>query len=327
MKKITVNFIGFWNNFDYKSFLPYILLKKHYEVTISDNPDFLFCSIFDDFEYCKHNGIRIFCTSECIFPDMNVFDYAISILNMSVDNRVLQIPYFMYIDNIEVLKNRGVFNKNELLNKTKFCNFIYSHPAQERDKLFHEISKYKIVDAAGKHLNNMDGFTPGNRVNVTGIKNDSKIEFQTQYKFTIACENYKYEDYVTEKIIHAYMAMTIPIYYGDPNVTKIFNNKSFINVSNYKNKEDLIEKIKEIDTNDDMFLEMINQPVFKDQGYIENKIEELDKFLINIIESGKISRKPDNYNVRKLNAQLAEITNNNRNKLYGLYKLITKKIL
>lgn len=326
MKRISVNFMGFWSNFDYKTFLPYLLLKKHYDVVISKNPDFLFCSIFDGFEYCKYDGIRIFCTSECIFPDMNIFDYAISILDMNVGGRVLNFPYFMYIDAITNLDKRPIMNKNDLLNKTRFCNFIYSHPAPERDKLFHEISKYRIVDSAGKHLNNMDGFTPGKRDEITGIRNNSKIDFQGQYKFTIACENYVYENYVTEKIIHAYLARTIPIYYGDPNVTKIFNPKSFINVSDYKSTDGLIERIKEIDSNPNLFLEMINEPVFKCQGYVETRIKELDDFLVNIVESGKLFRKPNNYNVRKLNEQLIEISNNNSDKFYKIYKLIRNKI-
>lgn len=322
---VKINFIGFWNNFDYKTFLPYQLISNHYDVQISDNPDILFCSIFDGYSFCKYSCLRVFCTSECYYPDMNLHDYAISITKMDVDNRVIQIPYFMYISNILDLQERTRMTQEELSQKEKFCNFVYSHSANVRDDIFYLISSYKRVDSAGRHLNNMNGFTPGQRESITGIANDPKISFQSGYKFSIACENYRYPDYVTEKIIHAYMSKSIPIYYGDPNICKIFNPKSFINVSDYENRNDLIERIKEIDNNDTLYLDIINEPIFNNQDYLSSQIDNLDRFLCMIVERKDEIRRPVNYNTRHLNDLMLSMDDEKNSIVLRTYRLFKRK--
>lgn len=302
-KTITVNFSGFWNNFDYRTFLPFQLITKHYDVKISDNPDFLFCSIFDGFNFCKFDGVRIFCTSECFYPDMNLFDYALSILDINVPERTFLLPYYMYIPDILKLNNRKPVEKEDVGPGRRFCNFIYSHPAQMRDTLFHDISTYKQVDSAGRHLNNMEGFTPGSRESVSGTHNNPKIEFQSNYKFTIACENYVYRDYITEKIIHAYMARTIPIYYGAPNVLDVFNPKSFINIKEY-NRSQILEIIRRIDNDNDLYIQMLNEPVFNNPNYLENIFSSLENFMVSIVEGGV--KRPVNVNSASLNNSLLE---------------------
>lgn len=64
------------------------------------------------------------------------------------------------------------------------------------------------------------------------------------YKYTIAAENYIGQDYFTEKIIDAFLSLTMPIYYGCPNITDYFPKESMILVDLNKPEESL-EKIKE----------------------------------------------------------------------------------
>lgn len=64
------------------------------------------------------------------------------------------------------------------------------------------------------------------------------------YKYSIAAENYIGKDYFTEKIIDAFLSLTMPIYYGCPNITDYFPKESMILVDMNKPKESL-EKIKE----------------------------------------------------------------------------------
>ena len=65
--------------------------------------------------------------------------------------------------------------------------------------------------------------------------------------------------YCTEKIIDAFKTRTIPIYYGDKNIEEEFKKTSFINCNNKKDIDKVIDKIKEIDNNDDLYLKMINE--------------------------------------------------------------------
>ncbi len=62
-----------------------------------------------------------------------------------------------------------------------------------------------------------------------------------------------------------------------------FNAKAFINVHKYKTFNEVLERVKEIDNNDDLYLEMLNHPalVSEQEGY-EGKMRQLEDFLLNI---------------------------------------------
>lgn len=48
--------------------------------------------------------------------------------------------------------------------------------------------------------------------------NQAKWELISRYKFVIAMENSKVQDYVTEKLFHAFVVGSVPIYLGAPNI-------------------------------------------------------------------------------------------------------------
>ncbi len=60
------------------------------------------------------------------------------------------------------------------------------------------------------------------------IKWDSKRQFLSSYKFTIAAENDVFPGYQTEKLYDALKAHSVPIYIGDPYVSAVFNTESFV---------------------------------------------------------------------------------------------------
>ena len=78
MKHLKINFADFWPDFDYKKWLLYRILSNLYEIEISDQPDYLFCSSFGYSHWKYQDCIRIYYTAENIVPDFNIFDYAIS---------------------------------------------------------------------------------------------------------------------------------------------------------------------------------------------------------------------------------------------------------
>lgn len=286
MKTVKINFVGYYDNFDYHGYLPFKVLKKHYNVQVVDDPDYVFCNIFDNYSYCNFNGIRIYGGNEYYSPDFNIFDYAITYDNIQFGDRHLTFPFVLNTNGLDLLSNREtILDKNVMNEKSKFCNYIYGHMGnKERLDIYQVISKYKVVDSAGKYLNNMGGVTPGDRNSVTGLSNSPKIEFQRDYKFTIAFENLSHPGYITEKLYHAFMARTIPIYYGDPLVGLTFNKKAFINCHDFNSFEEVLDKVKEVDENDSLYLDMINQPIFNNSSYLQEKNEELEKFILNIFE-------------------------------------------
>lgn len=144
-----------------------------------------------------------------------------------------------------------------------------------REKMFWELSKYKLVHSGGKYLNNIglpNGLPRGPQ---------NKRKFQSQYKFFIVFENSSHPGYLTEKLLGGFAANTVPIYWGDPRARECFNDKAFIQVWD-DDLEEAIERVKEADVNDSLYLSYLQTPAFKDSEYREKRLTELEAFLNHI---------------------------------------------
>lgn len=275
MKNINIGFADFYDGFNPVDNKFYHTLTKHYDVNISSHPDFLFYSCFGSTFQKYNNCIKIFWTGENVRPNFNECDYAIGFDFISFEDRYIR-------ETIDITRD---FDHNINYCKRKFCNFIYSNATIGSGAIIRQdfcklLSKYKHIDCPGKVLNNMkDAIEPR-------FSNwwKSKINFIKDYKFTIAFENSSANGYTTEKLYQPLLANSIPIYWGDPVVSRVYNNKSFINCHDFIDFNSVIEYIKFLDTNDDAYIEMLKQPPMN-PNYIHENFED---FLIHIIENGKI---------------------------------------
>jgi hypothetical protein len=207
--------------------------------------------------------VTIFFAGEAIFPDMNLFDYAVSFdRGLSLDDRVCRMPtldFFhahLFTDQPAAPRPSAA---EALRGKTGFCNFIYANPRAHpmRDRLFHKLSEYKRVDALGPHLNNVG--TSGSRASADWRR--EALEMKRPYKFSIACENAAYNGYVTEKIISSFQALTVPVYWGDPSVAAEFNPRAFVNTNDYADLDGILCAVREIDQDDDRWISMVSEPI------------------------------------------------------------------
>ena len=57
-----------------------------------------------------------------------------------------------------------------------------------------------------------------------------KLDYLRAFKFSIAFENSRRIGYVTEKLYDAFLADTIPVYWGDPNLEAIVNRDAVVYV-------------------------------------------------------------------------------------------------
>lgn len=271
-KKIKIKFVDFWDGFSTQQNDFVDALNKKYEVEFSDNPDYLFYSGFG-FEHLKYNCIRIFFTGECITPDFNECDYAIAFDRIVFGDRYLRLPLyniFQYKREYNSLLSRPNFTESDLVEKKGFCSFVVSNCFADdvRVIFYDKLSQYKPVASGGRFRNNIGG----------AVKD--KKAFQNEYKFAIAFENTSYNGYCTEKLMEAFAAGTIPIYWGDPGVVADFNSNSFINAHDYKSFDEVVERVKQIDQDDELYLQIINEnPLLS-----ENTDNGLEKFLFSIIE-------------------------------------------
>lgn len=224
------------------------------DVELSNEPDFLFCSVGYQAEALNYDCPRIFLTGENIVPDFNCYDYAIGFHDIEFEDRYKRIPLYCFYekDYREAIRKH---EKEPEVAKKKFCNFVYSNgrdAMHERDDFFYMLSEYKKVDSGGRHLNNI------------GEAVDDKIEFQKGYKFSIAFENAVANGYTTEKILHAFAAGTIPIYYGNPKIAEDFNSKSFINCHDFESFDAVVEYVKKVDQDADLYRQYLREPIFVD---------------------------------------------------------------
>lgn len=259
----------------------YTILSKNYNLEISDNPDYVFVAPYF-YEPIPHpEAVRIFFSYENFFPDYNIFDFAITdICDLSYMNRHFFLDANCFYAQQAANNHDLALIKHEdvdivIKEKTDFCSFTVSNfnGVKERENFFHSLSKYKKVLSGGGYLNNVGGAV------------SDKIEFARKCKFAITFEN-SY-GLVTEKIQDAFAAKTIPIYWGCKEVTKIYNHKAFINCHDYENFEAVIEKVKQIDEDDELYYEMLSQPAFLDPYPSSYYYSTLEKYLDYIISLPK----------------------------------------
>jgi len=267
MKKLKIWFTDFYSDFDPENNYFYELLSESYHIELDKNkPEYLIYSCYGN-DFLNYNCIKIYYTGENLVPDFNLCDYAIGFHFINFGNRYLRYPNFaLFKDQFENLTkepSEGFSTKKDF-----FCNFIYSNSkaAPQRDQFFHLLNKYKKISSPGSHLNNMK-MDIGGRFQADWMY--SKLHFQSKCKFTIAFENSSSPGYSTEKILHAFLANTIPIYWGNPEISQDFNEQSFINCHNYKQFDEVIDHIKNIDENDELYNSILSAPPF-----VNNKIPE-----------------------------------------------------
>lgn len=283
MKTIKIKYVGFWDEWDPENEFLTKLLRKHYNVEFSENPDYLFCSCFGFYEYLNYPQVRIMYSGENYIPDFNYVDYAISLYPMDFLDRHYCIPG-MLLTNLEPLVELGEKNRSYcalfLESKPYFANLIAGHESEKnlRGNLLELFGKYRRVESAGSFRNNMPDGKCVQRFD------GSKRELQRKCKFTICTESVAHEGFVTEKIFEAFLADTIPIYYGSSTVSTIFNPKAYIDIRDYDSLEAVLDRVIELDTDDEKYLEMLNQPIFAKENYVADSIQGLEDFLCHIID-------------------------------------------
>ena len=255
-KKIKLKFVDFWRNQNSADSVFYKLLNLRFEIEISDDPDYIIYSAFG-YDHLKYNCVRIFYTGEQVSPDFDIADYAIGFDYINFGDRYIRFPIFALGYSSQKLKEiENQYNNRsfDLFLKRDFCSFIYSNSraTSPRDQFFHLLHARKYIKSAGKHLNNVGYF----------IKD--KVEFESNFKFSIAFENASYAGYTTEKILDSFAAGTIPIYYGDSLVYNDFIKGSFINLHEFDSFEEAVDYILELNDNPKLLMKYYDTPKIKD---------------------------------------------------------------
>ncbi len=284
MKEIKVKFCDGLEGKYFKD-----ILSKYYVVVESGKPDFIFynCHGFENRAYM--DCTRIFVTNECRIPDFNDCDYAIAHTYLDFGDRYLRMPYYYWY--MKLFEERAEALPD--FAKRKFCNFVYTNFAGGAGALLRQefckaMMKREHVDCAGAVLKNME-----NAIEPRGGNWEAgKIDFLQKYKFTISFENVGSCGYTTEKLIHPFMARSVPIYWGNPRAVEEFNPKAFVNCHDYNNDFDaIIERVMQLHNDDEQYMAMLNESPINKDAFKELPSETVGKYLCSIIERGVHKRR------------------------------------
>ena len=287
MKTIKINFCGFWGSFNKKDNLFTRILSRHFNVEISENPDFVICSNRGNpFEYMKYECVRLMFMGENMSPDYTVFDYCIGFDFMEFGDRYFRLPFAFYFDSgkpwiPEKLTEEQAWNI--VKEKKYFCNFIYGHQSSHgmRERLFERLNEYKHVVSPGSYLNNMESQRKGTAKRCSWKEKNEYLKYS---KFTIAGDSIHYPGFVTEKIVQPFMQHSIPVYFGSTRISEEFNLESFVCCNDENDLERVAEQVEFLDTHDDAYVNMLMKCPLHNQSYLVEKYEALEKFLVNIFE-------------------------------------------
>lgn len=257
---VKIAFEDFWGHFKPKQDPIFgKLLQDNYNIEYTNKtPDVVVFSVFGDRhkKYNKKDTTKIFYAAENFekrkYPALdqqkgwdNVHKYShysITPYRNEEENH-LRVPNY--------IRKHGYEIKNDIENvevpeKKKDIVYMQSSCVKYRDDFVKNLRKKVSVDCVGKCIKNKN----------VNVKN--KTEFIKNYKMNVSFENSV--GYVSEKIVDAFIANTIPIYYGDPRVEEDYNKDAFINYHNFKNEEELIDHIISVLEDDQKIHDMIKQP-------------------------------------------------------------------
>ena len=253
MQPLRVAISDAWR-MDDPSRLPWMrALRERFEVTLvaaGERPDVLFHSDFGR-EHWGFDGLKVYFTGENMLPDPWQHDFALTSLHRPGDARHYRIPEFLYaIPGPESLVRPADFDaRRELRAKEGFCSFVVSNPrGSERNRTFRMLDRRRGVASGGRHFNNVGGPVP------------DKAAFARRYRFSLCFENTVGSGYTTEKLTDAFLALSVPIYWGNPDVARDFNPASMICAHDFPTLEDLAEHVLRVDADEDACLAYLREP-------------------------------------------------------------------
>jgi len=271
-----VSFVDFWPGFDDNTdrwltrqwFIDNLVGVK--VVDSSQDPDVIVFSLFGR----KHERLRrgpkfVFYTGENIRPPIRRVPLCLSFDILPDVPPAVHTRLPLWVLNVQIhdvirmheVRLRGAVDRT-VWDRKGFCSFVASnsslHDASVRTSFVVSLSAYKRIACGGTVLNNMGGCVK------------DKIEFMRGYRFNVAYENSSHPGYCTEKLLHAFAAGCVPIYWGDPRSSGCagdFNPAALICAHRFSTTEQLMEHIRKVDADRSLFESYLSQPILSAHWY------------------------------------------------------------
>ena len=286
MEALKIAFLDFWPEIkDENIFLP--ILQKHFDITeTSSNPDVVIHSAFGGMkETPKYKCKKILFLGENYRPNNYDTNYSISFDPHSATNYRLPLWQF-YLILRPALKDK-LFNRVNHDSFDRGGSFVVSNPSNFfRNGFYDSFQNTSWIRwfSYGRHKPNSFELIKESQGKYW---RDAKYEFFKKYKhkWAIAFENNSYPYYCTEKLMDAFLAGSMPLYWGDPKVNEDWNKEAFINVG--KIGQDATYKLMQsMEKDAKIFNDIYNQPIFTDeqkQRHVEN-MDGFEEWLVTTIK-------------------------------------------
>jgi hypothetical protein len=170
------------------------------------------------------------------------------------------VPFYQIDTMINFGKNIPIFPKGLPIPQKFACALVGNPMCLERNTIMRMLLELGLLDSWGKLFNNTNSTGDG----FYGDKN----ELISQYKFYICFENSSHDAYLSEKILDALNNNVIPVYYGCKNIHKYFNVRRMLLLEDTTDEGyiNLIRKMITIGQNEELYREIISEPIFNESG-------------------------------------------------------------
>lgn len=278
LPKLKVAFSDFWKDFDPLHNIIADSLSCEFAWQLvslpEEQPDLVFVSLFGS-RWREFSCPRILVAGENISSDLRHFDAGLTFDPPSETNYYL--PLYRYRSEYNEIFQPRTLSRSDWLQK-KSIAAVFSNPkARFRNEVYFRFREKFQADSGGKAFNTVGGPV------------QSKNKFLEDYKFSLAFENTAWSGYTTEKILEAYAYKTVPIYWGDPTISKTFNSKSFIWITGSGNLPVVEETLERLLNDFDAYREVYEQPLFignQEPEFLKPK--PIGQFILRVLTRGVI---------------------------------------
>lgn len=213
------------------------------------------------------SDINIWMTFENRRPPHSKFDLTLSFDTDEYNGTNVYFPLiYTYMDMLnnsasyvrhKITPSKAAAPRNfQIETREKFACVFMSNPETQRMRVVDALRRIGQVDVYGR---------------VSGNYVADKIAISNQYKFQICLENDLFPGYVTEKPLEAWLSGSVPVYSGLDSMS-ILNPKAILNLSDFSNLNDLVDKVRELNNDVEAYLRIVNAPLLTgNYGVVEIK--------------------------------------------------------
>jgi len=146
---------------------------------------------------------------------------------------------------------------------SKLACVFFKNPHPMRLRAVAELEKYGTVDVFGNTSKNVVQY---------------KREVARDYRYMLCFENDFYPGYVTEKLLDAYLAGCVPIYWGHLGTNEYINEKCFISVADGESLGEVCHSLASLDQDD--YEKIASEPFLKKELEFQVVFNSLIQFLV-----------------------------------------------